>query len=196
MAALYVDPRGPYPKLLGPEMCWDEERDARTYAGPWPVVAHPPCGPWGRLKFLNKHQDPTCGPAAVECVRAFGGVLEHPQDSSLWKHCGLPKPGDLPDAWNGFTVEVNQVDWGHRCKKATWLYCVGLRRTDVVRGIRRGASPTHRITNGSRGPTWLPRVPALEARLSPPAFAEWLISLAATATPTAGQTPVAGSTGR
>jgi hypothetical protein len=36
--ALYVDPKGIYPRLLGPEHCWDEARDARTYAGPGPVV--------------------------------------------------------------------------------------------------------------------------------------------------------------
>lgn len=71
VAALYVDPRGPYPKMLGVE-CWDEARDARTYAGPHPVVAHPPCGPWGRLRHLYRggEGDATCGPAAVE---AWGG---------------------------------------------------------------------------------------------------------------------------
>lgn len=55
VAALYVEgpPRGPYPKLLGPEYCWDEARDARTYAGPWSVIAHPPCGPWGKLAFCS-----------------------------------------------------------------------------------------------------------------------------------------------
>ncbi len=179
VAALYVDPDGIYTKLL--KHWWDEEKNAKTYLGYLPVVAHPPCGPWGRLKFLNKHQDPTCGPRAVEQVRDWGGVLEHPQHSTLWKACGLPRPGELPDMWGGFTVEVNQCDWGHRCKKATWLYCVGIPRALVEAGVRSGGKPTHRITNGSRGDTSLPRVSALEARLTPPAFAEWLIELASAA---------------
>jgi hypothetical protein len=187
VAALYIDPKGPYPGLLGPEMCWDEKRDARTYEGPWPVIAHPPCGPWGRLKFLNKHQDPTCGPSAVHAVRAFGGILEHPQDSTLWKHCQIPAPYTIPDQWGGMTIEVCQVNWGHRCKKATWLYLVGIDRGIISRGIRRGAQPTHRITNGSRGPTWLPRVSAAEARRTPPEFAAWLIALACTVEPRQAQ---------
>ena len=83
-AALYVDPKGPYP-ALGLD-CWDATRDATQYAGPNRVIAHPPCGPWSRLKAF-------CGPellaqkslglVAVEQVRRWGGVLEHPAGSEI-----------------------------------------------------------------------------------------------------------------
>lgn len=179
VAALYVDPRGPYPKLLGPDMCWDEARDARTYAGPWPVVAHPPCGPWGRLKFLCTKQDKTAGPHAVDVVRRWGGALEHPEHSGLWRACALPRPGELPDAWGGRTFAVRQVAWGHACEKPTWLYVVGVDAATVASGLRTGGVATHRVTNGSRGNISLPRV--RNPHLTPPAFAEWLISLAAQA---------------
>ncbi len=179
VAALYIDPRGPYTQLDCD--AWDEQRDARNYAGPFPVVAHPPCGPWGRMKFLCKYQDATLGPIAVEQVRKWGGVLEHPQHSGLFKHCALPKPSDPADRFGGRTYEVNQVAWGHRCKKATWIYVVRVPDVVVRAGLRVGGVATHRITNGSRGDTSLPRVGALEARLSPPLFAEWLLQLAAQA---------------
>lgn len=191
VSVLYVDPRGPYPKLVAD--WWDEKRDAKHYGVRYegrpvtenPVVAHPPCGPWGRLKFLNKHQDPACGIRAVGQVRHFGGVLEHPEHSTLFRDQCMPWPGELPDAWGGRTYRVDQSAWGHRCKKATWLYVVGVPDAVVRAGIRTGGNPTHRVTNGSRGDTSLPRVSSLEARLSPPAFAEWLISLAAQAKPAA-----------
>ncbi len=53
--ALFVDgsPSGIYPTLLGAEHCWDEKRDARTYAGPGPVVAHPPCNLWVNMAAVN-----------------------------------------------------------------------------------------------------------------------------------------------
>lgn len=52
IAALYVDPRGLYPAMLGEAQCWDRARNAVQYADPWPIVAHPACGPWGRLAHL------------------------------------------------------------------------------------------------------------------------------------------------
>ena len=71
VAALYVDRRGPY--WNRPDVdAWDVERDARKYAGPWPVVAHPPCGPWGALRHLYKGNEHDCAPRAVEQVRTFG----------------------------------------------------------------------------------------------------------------------------
>ena len=42
IAALYVETDGCYFGLDGVDP-WDAERDAREYAGPHPVVAHPPC---------------------------------------------------------------------------------------------------------------------------------------------------------
>lgn len=48
IAAIYVMPRGPYYGLPDVIPYGLPERDARKYAGPWPVVAHPPCGRWGR----------------------------------------------------------------------------------------------------------------------------------------------------
>ncbi len=45
IAALYVATDGCYFGLSGVDT-WDQARDARKYAGPYPVVAHPPCQRW------------------------------------------------------------------------------------------------------------------------------------------------------
>ena len=47
IAALYVQKAGAYFGLPDVDP-WDEARDARLYAGPHRVVAHPPCQRWGR----------------------------------------------------------------------------------------------------------------------------------------------------
>lgn len=175
VAALYIDPEGPYP-ALGVD-CYDETRDAKTYAGPHPVIAHPPCGPWGRLRFLCHLQDPSCGPHGVEMVQRYGGVLEHPSESTLFRHCHLPWPGELPDQYGGRTYLVRQVAWGHKCAKPTWLYVVGIDPALVRAGIRTGGIATHRITSGPGGPQ-LPSATKKVRRQTPIAFAMWLIELA------------------
>jgi hypothetical protein len=182
VAVLYVDPRGPYPKMLGVE-CWDEQRDARLYSGPGPVVAHPPCGPWGRLRHLSRKDDPALALRAVEQVRAHGGILEHPQHSRLFAHCKLPLPGDPPDEHGGYTIEVCQCDWGHVARKRTWLYMVGVARELLV--FPDAKEPTHwmsggRTTKGSRGvvPPGVKVCSAQQRRRTPWLFALWLVSLA------------------
>lgn len=180
VCALYIDPRGPYPKLLGPEMCWDEKRDARTYAGPWPLVAHPPCGAWSSLRHLYSGDSKECGPLAVEAVRRFGGVVEHPATSTMFAELGLPRPGELPDQFGGRTVEVRQCDWGHPAEKRTFLYFVGgqLPPMPPRREPTHWCSGTH--TPGQRGtvPPGIKVCSAQQRRRTPEAFARWLISLA------------------
>lgn len=144
IAALYVEADGHY-QALGLD-CWDQARDARRYTGHHRVIAHPPCGPWGRLSQFCKHDDPELALLAVEQVRTFGGVLEHPAHSRLWKACGLPPPDSLfPDAFGGRSYVINQGDYGHRAPKETWLYAVGLGPCPLVAPT--GFDPGGRVNN-------------------------------------------------
>ena len=189
VAALYVDPRGPYPTIRDVE-CWDETRDARRYDGPHPVVAHPPCGPWSKLRHLYKGSGRECAEIAIEQVRAYGGVLEHPAGSTLWRYCGLPPANDVErDQYGGWSLAVEQVRWGHVARKRTWLYIVGV-DADNVGPIPPPREPTHWIggyrasskTNPTRQGKPIP--PGIKAcsheqtRRTPRAFAEWLLAIA------------------
>jgi hypothetical protein len=141
IAALYVERGGSYWDLPGVDP-WDEARDARAYAGPYPVVAHPPCQRWGRFwagspfaisrtgKRLTKGNDGGCFAAALEAVRRFGGVIEHPEGSHAWDAFGLFRPplrgwvnADLSGGW---TCRVEQGFYGHFARKPTWLYACGV----------------------------------------------------------------------
>ena len=145
VAALYVEPNGCYVGAPGVDP-WDEARDARTYAGPHPVVAHPPCQRWGRFwhgSTRKPHQyrlgdDGGCFNAALLALRRFGGVLEHPADSRAWDYYGLKRPprtGGWVDcsqfeyeAGRMWTCCVYQGHYGHMSGKATWLIAHGLRK--------------------------------------------------------------------
>jgi len=135
IASLYVEKNGAY-FGLGDVDPWDEERDARLYAGPWPVVAHPPCARWCQVAHLVELRygyrvgdDGGTFAAALAAVRRFGGVLEHPAFSRAWKTYGLPRPGR--QGWTrsfldeGYVTEVDQHAYGFAGRKRTWLYAVG-----------------------------------------------------------------------
>lgn len=133
IAALYVQTGGCYFGLSDVDP-WDEARDARTYAGSWPVVAHPPCQRWGRFwhgSTRRPHQfklgdDGGCFEAAIGAVRRYGGVLEHPADSHAWRYIGIRPRREgqwIPaDAGNRWTCCVYQGHYGHFAGKPTWLY--------------------------------------------------------------------------
>ena len=137
VAALYVEADGPYSSLDGVEV-WDEARDARTYAGPHPVVAHPPCNSWSSLANINwkrwgtpRREDGGKFTAAHKAVRLYGGVVEHPAFSMAWKAHGLMRPrtcgGWTVADWDGgWTCHVEQGHYGHDARKGTWLYAVGV----------------------------------------------------------------------
>ena len=120
---LWVAPRSAYRDLVPPERIWDEARDARTYAGPGPIIAHPPCGPWTLIRggYMRPcEQDAEDGRIAMELVHRWGGVVEQPATSRLFA-----VHGRLGAAY----THVNQGEWtssGERLsKKPTTLYWWG-----------------------------------------------------------------------
>jgi hypothetical protein len=135
VAALFVDEGGVYADLDGVE-AWGVTRDARLYAGPYPVVAHPPCQRWGRYWHGGpsakvrriKGDDGGCFASALASVQRWGGVLEHPEASAAWDAFGIvrpPRTGGWTRMWRDedtwWTCCVEQGWYGHRARKATWL---------------------------------------------------------------------------
>ena len=193
VSVLYCNPRGPYPGLVAD--WWDEKRDARLYAGPNPVVAHPPCNRWSvPFAFVNQTRyglrvgdDGGCFEAALRAVRAYGGVLEHPAGTHAWKHFRLPRPrlGQWSTAFvnAGWVAEVSQVAYGHPAEKRTWLYYVGSETpapADWTRPKATGKCGGFRDGDGAHR---LRRIRDRHASATPVAFARWLIDLAAAARP-------------
>jgi hypothetical protein len=190
IAALYVDPKGVYANLPDVDL-WDEARDARLYAGPWPVVAHPPCARWSRLagfteaRFgLKRGDDEGCFHAALESVWKYGGVLEHPAFSKAWDEYGLSEPL-WPGGWTygldgGASCYIEQGRYGSPGKKATWLYAFGVDLPELRWGYTRdgdGEEP-----NGEHGglDNWRDRYKGRGAD-TPPAFRDVLLEMARTA---------------
>ena len=144
VAALFVARDGVYYGLPSVDP-WPIERDARRYAGPHVVVAHPPCARWGRYwhggpnsaRYPRARQvkgaDGGCFLAALRAVQRYGGVIEHPAASAAWAWHGLLPPmsggGWCVADWygGGWTCQVEQGHYGHRARKATWLLVYGAR---------------------------------------------------------------------
>lgn len=202
IAALYVQTNGCYFGLEGVDP-WDEKRDARKYDGPWPVVAHPPCERWGRYwgggpsaKVRRElGADGGCFAAAIAAVRRFGGVLEHPEASHAWRQYGVmppPRTGGWVVAGDGvgWTCCVEQGAYGHRARKATWLYAV---RTELPVLVWRSTGDHVRLDRGFHSKAErdaapqtarsAPRLTKAENIATPTAFRDLLIAMARSVMP-------------
>lgn len=161
---------------------FDLARDARSFSGGRSVVAHPPCRAWGRLRHFAKprHDEKDLALFAVDCVRRNGGVLEHPESSSLWMAAGLPLPGAHHDEFGGWTFPISQKWFGHRAEKRTWLYIVGVHPVAIPSYPLTLGEATHVIGlySGRDRLRSRPEIGKAEREHTPVEFARWLIELA------------------
>ena len=158
---------------------WDIERDARRWPGGCPVVAHPPCRAWGRLRHFAKPRadEKELAIFAVAQVRRFGGVLEHPLSSLLWPEAGLPLPGAPRVAWGGWSLPIHHIWFGQRARKATLLYGVGCPPAEIPDMPLVLGEPTHVIQSRKRH-DYRPHVTKAEREHTPASLAVWLVDLA------------------
>lgn len=208
IAALFVDRRGPYwnrPDIDAWDIGRDArkydgdlpvvahppcERWGRYWGG----------GPSARVKRALG-DDGGCFEAALFAVRRWGGVLEHPEASHAFGAYQLPRPpktgGWIPHrcdlgvrlfvaSMRAWSCCVEQGHYGHPARKATWLYYVGANPPpELIWGKSAGIrldegfhSKEERERARAAGRKPVKRLSTVQNIVTPPAFAELLISLA------------------
>lgn len=156
--------------------CYDETRDALTWPGGRPAIYHPPCRLWSIIRRFSTAPAEEKGLAlwSMDCVRRWGGVVEHPAKSTLFRETGC-EFGGRRDRWGGWVLSVDQHWFGHPARKKTWLYVVGVGPREIPPyPIMTG--PVCYQVGGSRR-KGLPECKKSERIATPIEFAKYLIAL-------------------
>lgn len=151
---------------------YDAVRDARTFPGGMPIVAHPPCRAWSaycahQAKPLPGEKE--LGLWCCDMLRECGGVLEQPAHSRLFEAGGLPAPCAMREGL--WSIQVDQAWWGDTRKKATWLCFsqidpAAIEIPFVLRATSRGDKRRWQLMSRN------------QRSATVPAMAEWLVQAA------------------
>lgn len=152
IAVLCALPNSVYKTINGLDV-YDKERNAYTFDLDYPVIAHPPCAQWSRLRSFSKfdREEKDLAFFCLEKIKRNGGILEHPSGSSFFKEAGI-KP----------TISVDQSWFGFPCRKRTYLYFHGLKPLEFPLSFDLVEKTVDQLTGDARSYTTL-------------AFANWLI---------------------
>lgn len=93
-------------------------RNAYTFTGNNPIIAHPPCAQWSKLKGMayTNAEEKDLAFFWLEKVQKNTGIFEHPVGSSFFREAGI-KP----------TISIDQSWWGFPARKPTALYFHGIK---------------------------------------------------------------------
>ena len=138
-------------KLFANLDAYDLERNAFTYSDRLPLIAHPPCRLFSRLRKFSTApaQEKKCAFFALSKIRQFGGILEHPRSSLLWTTGNFDLSGNV-DSYGGFLRSVNLSWFGFPCQKKTMLYFVGISPSQLPAFPLCFDAITHQISSSKR----------------------------------------------
>jgi hypothetical protein len=109
---------------------FDRAKDAWSCQSRRPKVTHAPCRTWSKYlaaqaRPADYERERALAEFCLACVRACGGVFEHPAESTFWKHAKLPAVGDMSDPFE-YTLYIEQAWFGYPTRKPTWLLVCGV----------------------------------------------------------------------
>lgn len=160
--------------------CYNKKRNATRYNGSDVVICHPPCPQWSQLRRFAKEdfEEKQLALWALELVRKNGGILEHPQNSTLFTKIISLKPGQL-DIYGGQMLYVDLNWFGYPCKKKTGLYIVGLLPQNIPAYPISLNAITHRIGSRSRNRNLTKKeLPKSRRDETPTLMCKWLLQVA------------------
>ena len=170
VAILCAARKSVYHAMQGIEV-YDVIRDARTFTGGMPVVAHPPCRGWSAKCRHQAKPEPGEMELGIWCcnqVKQWGGVLEQPAWSHLFVAAGLPTPMHrIDDLW---TIQVEQYWWGFPTPKPTWLCFSHIDPVDIQLPFRLRVSGSLQVK--------FKQLSSRKRSMTTPKFAEWLVDVA------------------
>lgn len=167
IAVLCAAPGSHYYEIPGLDV-YDRDRDARSFIGSVPIIAHPPCAQWSRLRMFAR-VDPGTKALANWCYDRWlcnGGVFEHPVSSLVWKEFD----------WSaGRLYKVDLKDFGFGARKTTIL---AFRKCGPSSMPISFDAITHIVSGGSKGAKRA-RSRGLsikwDANVTPLLFDQWLV---------------------
>lgn len=123
---LFAERNSNYNKVGGLNI-YDSTRNAFNYQSMGPVIAHPPCRLFSKLRYFSNAPscERLCAMFALQVVRECGGILEHPRASTLFKGNDFLLSGQV-DKFGGFLRSVDLSWFGFPAQKTTMLYFVGI----------------------------------------------------------------------
>lgn len=150
VTVLFTGKKSNYLELGGFD-CWGVDRDALTYSGDDPVVCHPPCRRFSKMRAFSTAIgcEEFMAYWSVSYVRNHGGIVEHPRSSTLWEKMGVGTPRN-PDRWGGYMISVNMHWFGYPARKKTGLYIVGIDYKDLPAVPLRFDAVTHCISQSRK----------------------------------------------
>jgi hypothetical protein len=151
--------------------CYDKKRNAYTAPRGVPVIAHPPCRAWGTMAHWAKPEpgEKDYATWSLSMVNKYGGIVEHPQKSKLWQEKELLN--------NGFLFGIKQRDFGHVCEKPTYLYIVGISKSELPPVPISLSYPTHKIQSDKRPGAPKHWANKIQREGTPPLLAKWLLEI-------------------